>query len=140
MLREFKPNRNERDDIEPHEIAALLEKGEFKKALGYCRKMGYSLEEFSEPLSRMAKKMLGPRPGELLALIYKHKIDVGYDVSAILRSQLRIRDYHGFLKNAYRFKAHAEFEPEVEVAISNIARPVEAEAWRAKFARLRADE
>ena len=140
MLREFKPNRDDRDDIEPGEIAALFEKGQFKKALGYCRKMGFPLDAFSEPLSRMAKKMLGPRPGELLALIYKHKIDVGYDVSVILRSQLRIRDYHGFLKNVYRFKAHAEFEPEVEAAIANIARPIEAESWRIKFARLRTDK
>ena len=140
MLREFKPKRNERNDIEPHEIAALFEKGEFKKALAYCRKMGYSLDEFSESLARMAKKMTGPRPGELLALIHKHKIDVGYDVSVILKSQFKIRDYHGFLKNVHRFKVHLDFEQEVETAISNLTRPEEAEAWRIKFARLLANK
>ena len=136
MLREFKPKRNERDDIETHEIAALFETGEFRKALAHCRRMGYSLDEFSESLARMAKKMIGPRPGELLALVHKHKIDVGYDVPAILRSQFRIRDYHGFLKNVHRFKAHEEFESEVETAISNLTRSEEAESWRDKFGRL----
>ena len=140
MLREFKPKRQEPDDIEPHEIGALFEKGEFKKALAYCRKMGYSLDEFSESLARMAKKMIGPRPGELLALIHKHKISVGYDVPTILRSQFRIKDYHGFLKNVYRLEQYEEFESEVETAISSLTRFEEAEAWRAKFARFLANE
>ena len=135
MLREFKPKRHEPGRIEPHELAALFEKGEFRKALSHCRKMGYSLDEFSESLTKMAKNMIGPRPGELLALIHKHKIDVGYDVQAILRSQFRIRDYHGFLKNVHRFKAHGDFESEIETAISNLSRPEEAEAWRTKFAQ-----
>ena len=50
MLREFKPKRHEPGRIEPHELAALFEKGEFRKALSHCRKMGYSLDEFSESL------------------------------------------------------------------------------------------
>lgn len=135
MLREFKPKKNEPTRIEPHEIAALFEKGEFKKALAHCRRMGYSLDEFSESLAKMGKRMIGPRAGELLALVHKHKICVGYDVSAILRSQFRIRDYHGFLKNVHRFEAHGEFLSEVETAISNLTRPEEAEAWRTKFGR-----
>ncbi len=136
VLREFKPKREERDDMEPHEIGAIFEKGEFRKALAHCRKMGFPLDEFSESLAIMAKKMIGPSPGELLALIHKHKINVGYDVPAILRAQFRIRDYHGFLKNVHRFKAHGEFESEIEIAISNLTRSEEAEAWRTKFARL----
>ena len=135
MLREFKPKRKEPARIESHEIAALFEKGEFRKALAHCRKMGYSLDEFSESLTKMAKNMIGPRPGELLALVHKHNIEVGYDVQAILRSQFRIRDYHGFLKNVHRFEAHGDFESEIETAISNLTRPEEAEAWRTKFAR-----
>ena len=135
MLKEFRPKGNEPDRIEPHEIAALFEKGEFRKALAHCRKMGYSLDEFSESLAKMGKKMIGPRPGELLALVHKHSIDVGYDVPAMLRSQFRIRDYHGFLKNVHRFEAYWDFETEVENAISSLARSEEAEAWRIKFAR-----
>ena len=137
MLREFKPKRDDPDGIEPHEIAALFEKGEFRKALAHCRRMGYPLDEFSEHLAMMAKKLFGPRPGELLALIHKHKINVGYDVPAILKSQFRVRDYHGFLKNVHRFKACGEFESEIEDAISNLTRSEEAEAWRTKFARPR---
>ncbi len=48
MLREFKPKRHEPGRIEPHELAALFEKGEFRKPLSHCRKMGYSLDEFSD--------------------------------------------------------------------------------------------
>ena len=135
MLREFKPKKNE-SNIERPEITALFEKGEFRKALAHCRQMGYSLDEFSESLASMAKKLIGPRPGELLALVHKHNFDVGYDVPAILSSQFRIKDYHGFLKNVHRFKVYWEFESEVETAISNLTRFEEAEAWRAKFARL----
>ena len=136
MLREFKLKRNEPDRIEPHEIAALFEKGEFRKALAHCRRMGSSLDQFSQSLAKMAKKMIGPRPGDLLALIHKHKIDAGYDVPAILRCQFRIRDYHEFLKNVLRFEAYWEFESEVETATLNLARSEEADAWRIKFARL----
>ena len=136
MLREFKPKRNEPNDIEPHEVAALFERGEFKKALTHCRRMGYPLDDFRESLGKMARKMIGPRPGELLALIHKYNIDVGYDVPAILRSQLRIKDVHGFLKNVHRFEAHEAFELEIETAISTLTRPEEAAAWRAKFARM----
>lgn len=136
MLREFKPKREERNDIKSRDIGDLFEKGEFKKGLAHCRKMGYSLDDFSESLTRMAKGMIGPRPGELLALVHKYKINVGYDATTILRSQFRIRDYHGFLKNVHRFNAYRGFESEVETAISNLTRPEEAEAWRIKFARL----
>ncbi len=136
MLREFKPKKGERENIEAHEIAALFEEGEFKQGFRYCRRLGLSLNEFSEALAIMAKQMIRSRPGELLGLIHKHQITVGYDVSAILESQYRIRDYHGFLKNVHRFKALREFEAEVETAISNLTRREEAEAWRTKFARL----
>ena len=98
--------------------------------------MGFSLDGFSESLAIMAKKMIRPRPGELLALIHRHKINVGYDVPANLRSQFRIRDYHGFRKNVYRLNQYEEFESDVETAISNLTKFEEAEAWRPKFARL----
>ena len=136
MLREFKPKRNEPEGVEPHEIAVLFERGEFRKALVHCRRMGYSLDEFSDSLAKMAKKMIWARPGELLALVHTYNIDVGHDVPAILMSQFRIRDYHGFLKNVHRFDAYGDFVAEVETAISNLTRSEEAEAWRTKFARL----
>lgn len=135
MLRQFKPKRDKPLDLEPHEIAALIEQGEFRTALAHCRRMGYSLDDFSESLAKMAKNMIGPRPGELLAWVHKHKIDVGYDAPTILRSQFRIRDYHGFLKNVHRFNVYGDFEAEVETAIANLTRSEEAEAWRTKFAR-----
>ena len=79
-------------------------------------------------------------PGELVSLVYKHGIDVGYDIQSILRSQLSLKDYHGFLKNVHRFKLLNDFRPEVEYAINSLNRTEEAQAWRVKFQVLSSKE
>lgn len=134
LLREFKPRR-ETGKGSLSEIAELIEAGEFKKAYRYCRENGYRLDAFQKSLAKMGRKMFYSRPGELASLILRYRIDVGYDIRCILRSQLNLKDYHGFLKNVHRFHLVKEFEPEVEHAMSCLNRPEEAQAWRRKFRR-----
>ena len=133
MLREFKPLRAQRGHSDRSEIAGLFESGEFKKAYKYCRQMGFELDDFSDSLNVMGRKMFHSRPGELLALIYKYRIDAGYDIVGLLKSQLSLNDHHGFLKNVHRFGLFTDFAPEVEVAISSLKREKEAQAWRDKL-------
>ena len=80
--------------------------------------------------------MFHSRPGELLSLIHKYGVDVGYDPQSILRSQFNRNDYHGFLKNVYQFRMLDNFKSEVEEAISNLKRVEEAQSWRTKFEKL----
>ena len=133
MLREFKPLREERGHIDRSEIAGLFERGDFKKAYNYCRQMGFQLNDFSDSLSVMGRRMFHSRPAELLALIYKYRIDADYDIAGLLRSQLKLNDHHGFLKNVHRLGLFTDFAPEVKDAISKLKREEEAQAWRRKF-------
>ena len=133
MLREFKPEQQSSVGKSPDEIAKLIEKGDFKQAIRHCRQKGYQVERFSGSLRKMGRKMVHSRPGELASLIYKYKIDVGYDILFILSSQFNLKDYHGFLKNVYRYGVLPDFKPEVLTSIDSLNQEDEARSWRAKF-------
>ena len=140
MFKEFKPKQQDQKDVGYDEIEALFEKGDFKKAYRYCLQKGYQLDSFSDSLAKMSRKMYHSRPGALASLIYKYEIDVGYDIPSILRSQLRLNDYHGFLKNVYRFRMFDDFKSEVEDAINSLKRAEEAISWRVKFEEMSSSE
>lgn len=133
MFKQFRPKQRSPRDVGPSEIATLFEKGDFKRAYRHCRDGGYQLDAFSSSLIKMGRRMYYSRPAELASLIYKYKINVGLDVSTILKSQFAKRDHHGFLKNVHRFGLLGDFKAEVEEAISSLSRPEEAQSWRAKF-------
>lgn len=133
MFKEFKPKHQDLKDLTFVEIESHFKKGDFKKAYRYCRDSGYQLENFTDALASMGRRMYHSRPGELLSIIHKYRIDVGYDVPSILRSQLKLKDYHGFLKNVHRFGILDDFKFEVQEAISNLKRPEEAQTWLEKF-------
>jgi hypothetical protein len=77
--------------------------------------------------------------GTLLSAVFTLQIDVGYDPQTLLRRVYACHDYHGFLKQAERFKVGRGFVEEVEGAIQRIlehGQADEAAAWRRKFAYL----
>ncbi len=133
MFKEFKPKQRGGESIGHVEIEALFEKGDFKRAYRYCRENGYQLEVFQDSLIKMGRKMYYSRPGELASLVHRYNINVGYDLPSILRSQLKLRDYHGFLKNVQRSGLLGDFKAEVQDAINNLTREEEAQSWRVKF-------
>ena len=133
MLREFKPKQQSAANKGPDEIAKLFENGHIKQALRLCRQKGYQAQMFSDSLHKMARKMVHSRPGELASLLYKYKLDVGYDISFILKSQYDLRDYHGFLKNVHRYGVSADFKSEVMTSINSLRREEEARSWRVKL-------
>ena len=133
MFKEFKPKKPDLKDITFVEIESLFKKGDFKTAYRHCRANNYQLECFSDALVSMGRRLYHSRPGELLSLIHKYGINVGYDIPTILREQLKLRDYHGFLKNVHRFGQLDAFKLEVKDAINNLSRPEEAQTWLMKF-------
>ena len=140
MLREFKPRRENGGAKSHSDIAALIESGDFKRAYRYCRENGHPLDSFRDSLTKMGRRMLYSSPGELVSLINRYGIDVGCDIQSILRSQLSLKDYHGFLKNVHRFRLLSDFGPEVEHAIRSLNRTEEARAWRVKFQAMRSTD
>ena len=132
MFKEFKPKQRGKK-LGYAEIEALFKKGDFKRAYRYCRENGFQLDSFQDSLIKMGRRMYYSRPAELASLIHEYNINVGYDLPSILRAQLNLKDYHGFLKNVHRFGLLAEFKVEVEDAISNLKREEEAQSWRVKF-------
>ena len=139
-MKEFKPRRGSRSEKNYSEIVALFESGDFKRAYRLCRENGYHLDSFQDSLTKMGRRMLYSRPGELVSLIHKYGIDVGYDIQSILRSQLSLKDYHGFLKNVHRFRLLNDFGAEVEHAINSLNRTEEARAWRMKFQEMSSND
>lgn len=135
MLKEFKPKEKPQKALNISEIELLLKKGKFKQAYRHCCQMGYQLDRF-DSFRKMCRRMFHSRPGELLSLIHKYGVDVGYDPQSILRSQFNRNDYHGFLKNVYQFRMLDNFKSEVEAAISNLKRAEEVQSWRTKFEKL----
>jgi hypothetical protein len=66
--------------------------------------------------------------------------DVGVDPDALLMGIFDSRDWHGFLKSAYRLKRRRGFENEIDTAIKNLIEKkqiADAEGWRKKFEALR---
>ena len=133
MLQEFKPRQPAHPKLKRAEIGSLFEQGDFKQAYRHCIERGYQLDDFSDSLAKMGRKMYYSRPAELAAIIYKHRLSADFDVPSILRSQLRLNDYHGFLKNVYRFRLFDVFRCEALEAIGKLRRHEEAQAWRLKF-------
>ena len=140
MFKEFKPKKPELKDITFVEIESLFKKGDFKTAYRHCRANNYQLECFSDALVSMGRRLYHSRPGELLSLIHKYGINVGFDIPSILREQLKLKDYHGFLKNVHRFGLLDAFKLEIQDAINNLRRPEEAQSWRVKFKMINSNE
>ena len=69
LLREFKPRRESGSEKGYSEIAALIERGDFKRAYRHCRESGYRLDSFQDSLTKMGRRMFYSRPGELVSLV-----------------------------------------------------------------------
>lgn len=139
MFKPFKPN-----DIPPlshEEISRLFQKGDFHNAFKQFKKSGCSLNEFQNDIEAGARKLLiSHRPTELLGYIYKHGINVQYNISTLLVATFDVGDYHGFLKNAYRFKTYQGLEDKIEFAIDHLIKKgqiADAQGWRQKLLSLK---
>jgi hypothetical protein len=115
----------------PQEIADLLQNGQLSKALRKATAAGINLPQpdIDGAVERMYRS---GRAGELLANV--GIVLMQYDAATLLRRALEVRDYHGFLKHAYRLQ-RTDMVGEIESAISAVQQnaPNEAAGWRRKF-------
>ena len=139
MLKEFKPRQI--PPLSRDAIGQLFRKGDFHNAVKQCKKAQYPLEDFQNEIeSGVHKLMVSHRPGEALSFIYQYGVSSQHDIRRLLLTTFDINDYHGFLKNALRFKMLAGFEDQIELAIDNLrekGRTDEAQAWQKKFDALK---
>ncbi len=113
------------------------------KALTTCRQGKIPLDsltaEFRECVERLCKqKSFGP----VLSAYYEAGQFTEPTVDFLLRKMFEVRDYSGFLKQAYRFNAYPRMKAEVDAAIQwHIDKKLnDAEAWRRKFRKLEEQE
>jgi hypothetical protein len=139
MFKPFQPK-----DTPPstgEEISRLFQKGDFQKAIQQAKKIGEPLCSFQADIEAGARKLLlSRRSSELLSTIYRNAIIVQYDLTTLLSAAFDAGDYHGFLKNAYRFKVHAGLDDKITGAIDCLMKKNQihdAQAWQRKFEELR---
>lgn len=113
MLLPFRPVESKptnRDDI-----LRLLSEGQLAKALKACKKGGFDLDSFSIEVDACIRKMQFRRCFcAVLSVGYENdyvlsRIDVNY----LLENAFGCGDYHGFLKNIYRFGKVTGFEEKI---------------------------
>lgn len=116
-------------------VIDLLRQGHLAKALRKARTAGISISQ-SEIDSTARTLFDAGRAGELLAMIEKVEVNLPYDKEALLIRAFSAGDYHTFLKQAYRLNASRGIEGRIREAIEavELRAPLEASAWRRKFA------
>lgn len=139
MFKQFKPK--EIPPLGREEISRLFRKGDFHNAVQQCKKAGYQLDDFQSDIEDgVHKLLLSHRSSEALSFIYQHGVTVQYDILTLLIAVFDAGDYHGFLKNAHRFKVYAGLGDKIKLAIDHLMNKgqiADAQAWQRKFSVLR---
>ncbi len=119
------------------EITALLRQGQLAKAIRKAKVAGFVIPQ--EDIDTTAKEMfLRGCASTLLAMIGTVDIKLPYDTATLLNRAFEAKDYHGFLKQAYRLHQTAGLQYRIQEAILKIEQrsSIEAAAWRNKFTRI----
>ena len=136
MIKEFKPKSETNDSFDEPSFIQIIKNGELNRALKICRNNNVPVEKYYHQFMEGARKLiLSHRTSELLSFIYNHPNIIKVDKIEILKKTLDNGDYHGFLKNSFRFKIYVELKNEIDLAITKI-RQEEGVSWRNKFDKL----
>lgn len=136
MIKEFKTTQDSGDYFDEATIIQLIKKGELIKAIKICNKNHLSIIKYSQYFDEGVNKLiLNHRTSELLSFIFNYPDILQVNKVEILKKTITHRDYHGFLKNCYRFKIYIELKSEIDLALSKI-RSEEAIAWSEKFNKM----
>jgi hypothetical protein len=87
------------------------------------------------------KLSLAHRANEALSFIHKHEFPTRHSIKDLLLVTFNARDFHSFLKNAYRFEVYDGLEEKIELAIKTLfekGQAHDAEGWQRKFQELKA--
>lgn len=140
MFKDFRPKLQPKPTTQPasrDEVERLFRKGELLKAAKLCGRLRLPLSAFQPFIEAGAKKMYhAHQPGLVLSFIHETGINVGIGICTLLKAMFALNDFHGFLKQAYRFKVVAGIEAEIDTAIKNLIdkkQLADAEGWRRKL-------
>lgn len=141
MFKDFRPNLQPRPSATREEIKRQFRKGDQLKAAKFCTRLGFPLSGFQASIEEGARRLYhGHQAGLVLSFIYDTGVSVGIDILTLLIAMYEVHDYHGFLKQAHRFKIFTGIEGEIDNAIQMLTdkkQMKDAEAWRRKFLTLR---
>ncbi|MEA5015091.1 MAG: hypothetical protein VB099_11070 [Candidatus Limiplasma sp.] len=142
MLKRFIPHTHHLNSRE--EISQFFKAGDFHNAFCQLKTTSYQINEFMGDIQVGAGKMLiCHRASELLGYIHKYKFRTQYDVKTLLLGAFDAGDYHGFLKNVFRFKFYRGLDKEVENSINYLlgkGQVADAQGWRQKIDMLKERE
>lgn len=144
MFKDFRPKLQQKDSTPSatrEEIARRFRKGELLKAAKLCARLGFPLSAFQASIEVGARKLYhAHQAGLVLSFMHDTGVSVGVETLPLLKAMFEVKDYHGFLKQAHRFKVFAGIEREIDDAIEKLIdkkQVTDAEAWRRKFLTLR---
>lgn len=133
MIKEFKIEPATEDFFDESSLIIIIKSGDFNKALKICNKNNISIRNYYQYFEEGVRKiMLHHRTSELLSFIFNNPNILDVDKIEILKKTFSDGDFHGFLKNCFRFQIYIELKDEIELAINKI-RPEESVAWKKKF-------
>lgn len=139
MLKQFIPDAHL--SISREEIRQFFKAGDFHNAFSQLKKAGYHLDEFLDDILLGARKMIiSNRASELLGYIHKYRFKTQYEIKTLLLGAFDASDYHGFLKNIFRFKLYKGLENEIENSIDYLLKKgqiADAQGWRRKIDSLK---
>lgn len=139
LLKQFIPDKL--PSLNREEVKRLFQKGDLHNAFKQLKKSGYQFVEFQEEIQIGAQKMvISNRATELLGYIYKYGFNIQYDIKTLLIATFNAGDFHGFLKNVFRFNFYKGLEKEIEISIDHLrgkGQMVDAQAWRRKINSLK---
>jgi hypothetical protein len=144
MVKDFRPELRRdhfRVSITREEIELVFRKGELIKAGKLCTRLGFALSEFQESIEAGARKLYhAHQAGVVLSFMHETGASVGVNTLTLLKAMYELNDYHGFLKQAHRFKLRTGIEAEIDFAIQRLIdkkQVADAEGWHRKFQTLR---
>lgn len=139
MLKQFIPDAHL--SISREKISQFFRAGDFHNAFSQLKKAEYQLDEFQDDILLGARKMLiSNRASELLGYINKYRFKTQYEIKTLLLGAFDAGDYHGFLKNIFRFELYKGLENEIENSIDHLLKKgqiTDAQAWRRKIDSLK---
>jgi len=142
LFEDFRPHLSQPKVPTEEEILRLLDSGDVEKALKAIRRAGFEYSQYERGITAGLHVMVRrKRVGELLSILYKHKLRSDMSIIHLLRTMVRQNDIPGFLKQALRFEIYEGLEQEIDHALQWLVaknQHASAEAYASKFANLRA--
>jgi len=118
LFEDFRPHLSQPKALTEEEILQLLHRGDVAKALKALHRAGFEYSQYERAINAGLHVMVRRRRvGELLSILYKHKLRSDMSIIHLLRTMIQQNDIPGFLKQALRFEIYEGIEQEIDHAL-----------------------